>query len=119
MGLQPELHELGVLRVVVVLLALDARVVEMVDFDVEADLPSGLLDQLREFEDGELLGELVEDAELSGGGRVERRELHAAKRVDDVEEPPRLPSGPIDRQRMSDHRLEAEAVERRSEDLVV
>ena len=47
------------------------------------------------------------------------RQLDALERVADVEEAAGLPALAVDRQRVADHRLHAEAVERRAEDLVV
>src|SRR3954452_24266172 len=83
--LQPEVEELGVLRVVVVLLLLEPRVVDVLDRDLEPVGLAGALDRLGELHDREGLGELVEHAELARVGRVERGQLHALQGVDDVE----------------------------------
>src|SRR5262249_46975161 len=64
-GLEPEVQQLCVDRVVVMVLGLDAGVLEMLDVDLEADLGRGALHQLGELGDRELLGELVEDPELA------------------------------------------------------
>ena len=77
------------------------------------------LDELGELGDRELLGELVEDAELAEVGRVGDRELDALERVADVEEAAGLAALAVDGQRVADHGLDAEAVEDGAEVLVV
>ena len=64
-----------------------------------------LLDALGELEDGELLGELVEDAELAGLGRAADGQLDAAHRVADVEEAARLAALAVNGEGMVDGRL--------------
>src|SRR3954468_13945872 len=53
--LEPQLAQLGVRRVVVVLLLLHTRVLEVLDLDVVAELRAGTLRELGELEHGELL----------------------------------------------------------------
>src|SRR3954447_11539047 len=110
-GLQPEVEKLRVGGVVVVLLELDPWVGDVLDLDVVAELGAALLHELGELGDRELLGELVEDAEVAEVGRVLGGELDAAQRVADVEEAAGLASLPVDGQRMADDGLHAEAVE--------
>src|ERR671914_2930272 len=117
--LEPQLAQLGVRRVVVVLLLLDARVVEVLDLDLVAELGARPLRELGELEHGELLRELVEHAELAALRRVAHGQLDALERVADVEEAARLPALAVDGERVPDHGLHAEAVERGAEDLVV
>ena len=50
---------------------------------------------------------------------MEHGELDAAQRVDDVQVPAGLPALPVDGERVADHRLHAEAVQRGPEDVVV
>src|SRR6476661_7188649 len=78
--LQPERRELRVHRVVVVLLELEARVLEVVDRDRDPHLRAGLLDLLGQLGDGERLGELVEHAVLAGAGWVVGGQLDALAR---------------------------------------
>ncbi len=106
-------------RVVVVLLALDPRVLIAADLDLEAEVSPRLTDQRRQLLDRELLGELVEDPELARRRGVLHRQLDAAQGVADVEEAPGLAAATVDGQRVTDHRLQAEAVEHGAEDLVV
>src|SRR4051812_23899223 len=87
MRLEPKLPQLGVRGVVVVLLLLDARVLDVLELDLVAELGSGALRELRQLEDRELLGELVEHAELGALRGIADRELDALQRVADVEEP--------------------------------
>src|ERR1044072_4565638 len=117
--LQAEVEQLGVDRVVVVLFLLHARVVAVLDLYRVAEVVGGERDQVREVDHRELLGELVEDAELARLGGVVRRQLDALQGVADVEEAARLPPRSVDGQRGGDHGLQAEAVEHGAEDLVV
>ncbi len=116
---QTELRQLGVRGVVVVLLQLDPGIVQVLDPDVEPDLGAGVAHQLGELDDRELLGELVEHAELARLGRMQDRELHALERVDDVQVAARLAALAVRGQRVSDHGLQAEAVQGRAEHVVV
>jgi UDP-sulfoquinovose synthase len=116
---EAEVEQRGVTRVVVVLFLLDPRVVDVLDLDRVAEVLGGMLDQVGEVDDRELLGELVEDPELAALGGVLDRQLDAVDRVADVEEAARLAAAPVDGERVADHRLQAEAVEHRAEDLVV
>src|SRR5215213_6426809 len=117
--LQAEVEQLGVDRVVVVLFLLDPRVLVVLDLDAVAEVLAGLLDQPGQLEDRELLGELVEDAELARLGRVQRRQFDAGEGVANVEEAAGLAAGSVDGQRVADYGLDAEAVEHGAEQLVV
>src|SRR3954468_22112120 len=117
--LEAEVEQLGVDRVVVVLFLLDPRVLVVLGLDAVAEVLAGLLDELRQSEHRKLLGELVEDPELTLLSRVQRRQLDAGEGVADVEEAAGLVAGAVDGQRMADHRLHAEAVEDGAEKLVV
>src|SRR3954454_5576042 len=68
--LQPEREQGVVARVVVVLLELDARVLDVVDPRLVAEGRRGVAYALRQLEHREDLGELVEDTELALAGRV-------------------------------------------------
>ena len=83
--LEPELEELRVLGVVVVLLELLARVRRVRDRDVPAEVLAGGLHPLGQLEDAELLGELVVDAQLARVGRVGGGQGDALDRVADVQ----------------------------------
>jgi hypothetical protein len=66
MRLQTQIAQAGVVCVVVVLLALDARVGQTIDLDLQAQRGPSRLDGFGQLQDAELLGELVEDAILTG-----------------------------------------------------
>ena len=78
---------------------------------VDADLGRAGLDQVGDLGDRELLGELVEDPVFATIGGVLGGQLDTAERVLDVEVAARLTTGAIDRQRVADDRLDAEAVQ--------
>ena len=107
------------LRVVVVLLELEPWVLDRLDPHVEAVLGARALHDLGELRHGELLRELVEDAELAPVGGIRHRQLDALQRVQDVQVAARLPALAVDRERVADDRLDAEPVQRRAEHVVV
>ena len=92
---------------------------QVLDRDREPERRAAAPDPLRQLADRELLGELVEHAVLAGLRRVQQRQLDAAHGVADVEEAAGLPAAAVDGQRVADRRLDAEAVQRGAEDLVV
>src|SRR5215211_3790026 len=114
-----EIEEARVLSVVVVVVLLDARVLDALHPGLDAELVCGVHHQLGELPDRELLGELVEDPHLAALGGVFHGELDAAHRVADVEVAPRLGTVAVNRERVAYGRLYTEAVEDRSEDLLV
>src|SRR5579864_109779 len=67
----------------------------------------------------ELLGELVEHSELALGGGVQDGDLDAPDGVPYVEEASRLAAFAVNRDRMPDRGLCAEAVQHRAPDVVV
>src|SRR3954454_5483048 len=99
--------------------SLDARVLERLDLGGDPELLGGVDEEVGEMNYRELLKELVEDAHLTGFGGVEAGELDAAHGVANVEVPARLAALAVDRQRVPDRGLDAEAVERGAEDVVV
>src|SRR5919106_2257467 len=117
--LEAEREELGVSRVVVVLLHLETGVRDVVDLHLDPELAARVTDLLREIRDVERLRELVEDAVFPGRGRVRRRELDALEGVHDVEESTGLTALAVHGQRVADHGLYGEAVEGGPEQLVV
>ena len=74
---------------------------------------------LRQLQHRELLGELVEHAEFAGLGRMQAGDLDAAHRIANIQKAARLAALAVDRERMPDRRLHAEAVQHRAEDFVV
>jgi hypothetical protein len=119
MRLEPELEQLRVGGVVVVLLRLDPRVGKAPHLDLVAELGPGSADELGQVRDRELLGELVENPELAELTGIRHGELDALERVADVEEAAGLPALAVDGEGVVDHRLDAEPVEHRAEVLVV
>ena len=103
---QAQVDQLRVLGVVVVLFGFDARIGQVVDLDLQAHVrcrPSCTM--LRQFQHGELLGELIEDAALARRGRIQAGDLDAAHRVANIEEAARLSALAVHGERMSDRRL--------------
>src|SRR5699024_11116614 len=103
--LQAQRQQVRVDRVVVVVVLLHARVVHAGDGHLVAQVRRDLLDLLRQLLDGELLGELVVDAELADVGRVLTGDLDAAHRVLDVQVPAGLGAVAVDGQVVADRRL--------------
>jgi len=97
--LQPQIEQLLVLGVVVMLLPLHPWVRQMHDGGFEPVGRPRIQDLLSQRLDGELLGELIEDAILALGGRMLQGQSHAGHRVADIEEAARLPTLSIDRER--------------------
>ena len=93
-GSQPEIEQLRVLRVVIVLFFLDAGIGKVLDGDVESHVARAVLDHARQLEHRELLGELIEDPELAARGRRQTGQLDTAHRIADVDVAARLPPLP-------------------------
>ena len=69
--LQPEIGQPGMPCVIVVRFRLDARVGKMIDLHFKTHLSGYRLNIDSQVQDRELLGELIEDAELARLGRVQ------------------------------------------------
>ena len=117
--LEAEILKLGVLGVVVVLLHLRARVGHGDDLRIQSNLLTGFRDHSSEFVHGELLRELVINLHLARRRGVVARDLNAAHGVSDVQETAGLATLTVHGHRVTDGRLDAEAVERGTEDGVV
>src|SRR2546430_14461899 len=103
------------LRVVVVLFRLDARVGDVVDLDRDAHLFGGSFHKAREIHDGELLGELVVDAAFASRSWIVAGDLDAANRVANVQEAAGLSAFAVNSERLADGRLYTEAGQHRAE----
>jgi hypothetical protein len=79
--LEPEVEQLGALRVVVVLLELYPRVRYVLDAPLNTQLPRGVYHHLCQLPHAKLFRKLVEHAKLTLLGRVEDRQLDAPHRV--------------------------------------
>src|SRR3984893_3193985 len=90
MRLQPEVNELGVLCIVVVLLGLHARIRQMIDLDIHSQLSAGGFNLACQIQDGKLLRKLVVHATLAGPCWIVARDFDATYRVANVEESARL-----------------------------
>src|SRR5712691_258735 len=119
MRLKPEADQLGMASLVVVLFLLYSRIVEVLDLHVHAVRLTGPPDELGQFVDRVLLGELVEHPEPAWLGRIEACEFHAAQRIDDVQIAASLPASAVNRERMADNCLYAEPVQGCSPYIVV
>src|SRR5579884_2204284 len=90
MRLEPEIDQLGMLSVVVVLFGLDARIGKTLDFDIQSELGACGLHQFSKFQYGELFRELVVDPAFSRSRRVQTGQLDATNGIADIEEGPSL-----------------------------
>src|SRR5262249_24382501 len=111
--------QLGVLRVVIVLLGFDARIGNVIDLDVQPEFSASRFNHLSQMKDGEALGELVVDSAFALGGGIVASDLDAADGVANAQEAASLAASAIDSQRLADGRLHAEAIEHGAEDVVV
>src|SRR5699024_1874543 len=117
--LQTQAQQVGVDRVVVVVVLLHARVLGGGDVRLEAEVAGDLLHLLGQLLDGELLGELVVDAELAAVGGVLAGDLDAAHGVLDVQVAAGLGAVAVDGEIVADRRLDDEAVQGSAEHGVV
>src|SRR6266852_5938673 len=110
MRLQAEINELGVFRVVVMLLGFNARVGNMIDLGGNSNFLCGSFHQMGQIQDRKLLCELVVDPAFVPGSRVVAREFDASHRVANIEEAARLPALAVNGKRLSNGGLNAEAI---------
>ena len=96
--LPAQIHERRVLGVVVVVLGLDARVLDLLDRRLTREL---LGDRLGDLADRQVLGELVEHAELAPVGGILRGEANTFDRVHEVDQTARLRAVAVDGQRVA------------------
>ena len=102
--------------VVVVVVDLDARVLDVVDLDLAGEVVG---DRLGDLVDRHRLGHLVEDAELAAVGRVLAGQPDALDGVDDVDQAAGLGSVAVDGERVAEHGLDDHPVEHGAEHAVV
>src|SRR5260370_4568164 len=119
MRLQAEVDQLGVFRIVIVLCGFHPGVGKMVDFRPQPELLGSCLCELCKLQNGELLRELVEHSALAPSRRIEAGNLDATDSVADVQEASGLSALAINRQRVTDSSLGAEAVQDGAENFVV
>src|SRR5271157_988406 len=100
-------------------LGLNARIGQVVHLHFKSCLLPHCLYHLRELQDGELLGELVENAEFALSGGIEAGDLDAAHGVSNVQESSRLSAFSIDRERMAEGGLRAETIQHGAEHFVI
>src|SRR6266850_3773916 len=110
MRLEAEVQELGVFRVVVMLLGFHARVGNMIDLNGNPRFLCGSFDEMSEIQDRKLLCELVVDPAFVLGRRVMTGKLDAPYCVANVEEAARLPTLAVNGKRLSNGGLNAEAI---------
>src|SRR5579862_2055622 len=113
MRLQTEIEKLRMFRVVIMLLRLNARIGEVFHRDCHAQLFRGGLHHLRDFQYRKLFRKLVVYAAFTPSRGVQTGDFDAAYGITDVQESARLAALPINSERMSDNRLNAEAVQHR------
>src|SRR5438445_12317720 len=101
------------------LLSFHPRVAQVDNAGVEPVRRAGLANFLGQGLDGELLGELVEDAVLALRGGMLDRQPDAGHRVADIQEAAGVPTLAVDGQRKPDRGLDADTVEHGAPDRVV
>ena len=119
MGFQTEFEQARMVGIVVVILGLDARIGQVLDFDVQAERAAHALDAIGQFIDRECLRELVKNPQLARIDRVLDREANAIQRVLEVEIAAGLTTRSIHSQRVPRDSLHDEAVEGCSKHFVV
>ena len=119
MWLKTQINELRVLGVVIMLFCLDARIGKMVDFDVHPQFFPDCFHHLRQFENRELLRELVVHSALAARGRILAGNLDAANRVSNVEKTTHLSALAVHGEWLANGRLHAEAVEHGAEHVIL
>src|SRR5579885_3139768 len=105
--------------VVVMLLGFYTRIGQVIDLHVQAQFFARGFHQLGQFEHGELFRELVVHLAFAARGRIVACNLDAADGIAKVQKSARLAPFAVNGQGLSDGSLHAEAVEHRSEDVVV
>src|SRR5450631_3400753 len=95
------------------LLSLDPGIGQVVDLNLQSHLFPGGLDHLRELQDSELLGELVEDTELALLCRIQACDLNAAHGIANVQEAAGLSALAINRERVTQSGLCTETIQHR------
>ena len=116
-GHEAEIEQARVLRVVIVVLGLDAGVLDALDRALAGKVRG---DRVGDLADRHLLGELVEDPILAGGRPGSRQLMpDALDGIDEVDETARLASGAVHRERMAEHGLDTHAVQHGAEHAVV
>src|ERR1700693_2495489 len=106
-------------RVVVMFLGLDARIWQVIDFDLQSHLLARCFHHVRDVQNRKTLGKLVEDAALAGLRRIQTREFDTADGIANVQKTACLSATAVDGERRSDRRLNAEAVQNGSKYLIV
>src|SRR3984893_10202027 len=100
-------------------LGLDARIGQVIDFDLQSHLFARCFNHMRDIQNRKTLGKLVKHAALAGLRRVQTRELNTADSIANVKKTACLSSTTVDGERRSDRRLNAEAVQNRYKYLIV
>ena len=95
------------------------RIPKQEELDLDPDACRRRRHSRRELDDGKDLRELVEDPLLTAVDGVFDRELHALKRVLQIQIPPLLTATPIHRERYAREGLHQETIDERPEDVVV
>src|ERR1700730_12786018 len=119
MRFQTQINQLRMLRVVVVLLGLYARILQVVDFDSQPHFLSRALDHSREIQHGKLLGELIEPSALTRIGGGETGDLDASHRIANVQESARLSAFAVNSEGRTNGCLHAETIQNRAKYFVV
>src|SRR5579864_1563774 len=107
------------LGIVIVLFGFDARIRKMVNFDVHSQFFADCFYHLREFENRELLRELVVNSALAARGRILASDLDTANRIAYVEETAHLSALAVHGKRLTDGRLYAKAIKHGAKHVII
>src|SRR5947209_4896108 len=119
MWLQPEVSQLGVFGIVVMLFSFYARIRKVIDGHAEPQFLARGLYHSRQLQHRKLLSELVEYSEFAALRRMQACQFNAAHRITNIKEAACLAAFAVNRNRMPDSRLDAETVQGRAKHLIV
>src|SRR5262249_38984023 len=109
-GLQTQFQQRSVTRIVVVLLALDARICDMIDLYRKAQSERDALDAFGQFKHAEAFSELVEDTVLARRRWVKDAQRDAVQCVTDIQVATRLTALAVHSEPMPSDCLDTEAI---------
>src|SRR4051794_23351204 len=106
MWLQSKFDKPGVNGIVVVLLCLNARIREVLNLHLQPEAFTLISDHFRQFNEWELLGELVENAVLTLCWRRYNRQFDAPDRIPQIDVPTYLLAFAVNAERIASSSLD-------------
>jgi hypothetical protein len=95
-GLQAEVDQLGMFRVVVMFFLFDTWIGDVSNLDIQPNFCAGFLDDSGYLQDRKSFSELIVNATLAGRGWVQAGQLNAADGISNIEEPSLLAAFTVD-----------------------